>query len=127
MQSTLPMIVSRLLPQFPLLIVYVVAIVLALVRWQRHPRASAFLLMGAGLLLANSIGWSVAYQVVMSSQAVGSGPMTLGRVFSIMGIVSGLIAAVGHGLMVAAVFAGRDRESSGFPVHATPPPPPRFR
>ncbi len=94
--SGLTMVVSLL----PVLIIEIIGIMLAVLRWRRHPMASMLFLVGAVL----RVSVSLAYQVM--PQLVGfDGP---GRSVLYMGL--GLMGAIGLGLLVAAVFVERSVE-----------------
>jgi len=93
-------------------IVYIVGIVFALRRWQRHPAVSKWAFIGFALLLLNSIS-NVAYKA-WGVEASQRGLTTEG--FIAVGIVYGfaqqIIAVVGFAYLIAAIFGYRNIEGS---------------
>jgi hypothetical protein len=124
--TTIDYLIRSIGPQIPLLILYVVVIVLALTRRERHRVSATYALAGAAVLLvqtiANSIIWVVLVTSPMRSSNIGTWYMTLA-------VVNGLMHAVGIGLIAAGVFAGRGESAvyAAFPVATVaggaPPPP----
>jgi hypothetical protein len=99
---------TRFLAQSPLYLVWLGGAILALVRWQQHPRVSLLALAGLGVLFVNSLA-GVALNATVPMM-ITSGAMRGGRMGTILGvcsIVSTVASAVGYGLLLAAVFSGR--------------------
>lgn len=123
MQSPLLPVLQQLSPQVPLLLVLIGAIVLAVMNWNRHRVPAVLAFSGAAIQL---LIWAIAlFLFVMASPSSSQ--------FRIWNIVFVLLRAVGVGLLVAAVFAGREPVNlpgRGFEVDRSgsmPPPVPRFR
>lgn len=82
--------------------VLLVALVLAVARWQRHPRVSLFALIGAGLGLAQC---ALAGAVLSSRLRGGFWPPFFDRVLMLPAY---MVSPVSWGFMVAAVFCRRE-------------------
>jgi len=95
-------VLLALLPRLPLLLIMTVGLVLAVVRWERHPLTSLLFALGAAIELVVTMVYAVVPVVVTSvSQMM--------PVF----YVTGAVDWVGTALLVGAVFVER-------PVSATP-------
>jgi hypothetical protein len=100
-------LLAALLTTAPLLLVNAVGIVLAIVYWKRHPRASVLLVLGLGVLvvvpvlaaLASTVGYPWLFRHARTD-----------TVRTILPVVSGVwsvLTAVGHALIIWAVLADR--------------------
>jgi hypothetical protein len=92
----------------PQLLVYVAGGILAVAWWRRHPLASGLALGGLGLKLVASllqVAWSHHLNRVIAEGRLE--PSQVQARMTAVGVVDGLMHAVGLGLIVAAVFAGR--------------------
>ncbi|HHX45701.1 MAG TPA: hypothetical protein GX714_17230 [Chloroflexi bacterium] len=101
-------LIAGLLTQVAMLAVWAVGLLLAVIRWRRHPRASALLVAGLVVHLFLSvvgIGLNVALPWLVHS---GSGAR-VGVILQIVTVVRSLIGAVGWGLVLAGAFADRGR------------------
>jgi len=105
---------SNLLVQTPVLLVYLIATVLALMFWRRSPSTGILVLLGAGLLLFVGVLWPFAFQyaIVMRGE-LGWEHENLGVALQVLGLISSLARAVGVGLLVAAAFVGRRASANG--------------
>ena len=59
---------------------------------------------------------------VVSNRAAGAA--TVGQTVAVMSVAFGLVRAVGMGLLIAGVFAGRSNVDAGFPVGSQAAQPP---
>ena len=101
-------ILRQLLAQSPLLLVYLIAIVLALVFWRRSPTPSVLVFLGAVLLLVITVAHASAFQYLVGIRPPWVGDSRrLGRVLTTLNLLSTLIQACGLALVVAAAFVGR--------------------
>ncbi|RMF33497.1 MAG: hypothetical protein D6759_06865 [Chloroflexi bacterium] len=110
MREILVLFLTQLGGQSPLLLAYLVGIVLALVFWRRYPRPCAFTLVAMGLLVLTLLGQTFlgAYFVVYRGAGVGWGAGRVGRVLMVNTLIGSLIRALAFGLLLAAVFVGRE-------------------
>ncbi len=93
--------------QAPLYIVWLIGIVLALVRWRHHPRASLLMVIALALAVADQIG-GILVNLFLPS-LVGQ-LLPIGSMGMFLTAVSGLrslLSAVVFGLLLAAVFVER--------------------
>jgi len=104
-----------ILTQLPQYLVWVAGAVVALARWQRHPRVSLLVLIGVALLLVDSlagVGFNAATGALLAWRA------TRGNVGVLRGLLQGcravfsIVAAIGFGLVLGAVFVERAPQSS---------------
>jgi hypothetical protein len=101
--------VSSCLTQLPLLLVWLVGIVLAVTRWQRHPKVSLLALIALVLALLETILnglLSVWLPMMLTEQGMDS--MQIGTVFGVWRFISSIVGAVIWGLVLAAIFRWRD-------------------
>jgi cyanate permease len=91
---------SVVLSACPAVLLWVVAIVIAVVKWQQQPVASALLLSGGVIEMMLRVAYAVVPQMLISR---GVATTQLSIIYGVMGFV-GLI---GSGLIIAAVFADR--------------------
>jgi hypothetical protein len=108
---------SQLAGQLPVLMVYVGGMALCAMWWRRARGAAMWALMGLTLMLVATVG-STAMQTYLFATRVqaGTSAQQLGHVLFAVGIGSSIVRAIGLGMVVAAVFVGRQREESGFEV-----------
>jgi hypothetical protein len=97
-------LVLSLFSRFPLVLVYLAAIVAAIVTWRRHPRASALALCGALILLfagGLEFFWEfLLFDVIEIDEMIDF-------IDVMMLWVTPLVQAFGMALLVAAIFVGR--------------------
>lgn len=82
----------------PHLVVDLVALALAVSRWNRHPMASMFLAVGTVLRLVTMLSNVFLARLFVSGEAMGAAYA-----------LAGLVSAAGYALTVAAVFADREK------------------
>jgi hypothetical protein len=117
-----------LLGQSPVLFVYVLGLILALVFWKRYPGPCLFLLIATVLLLVVSVTQTFATQYLIHARAEkGWKDNELGLMLSTVGLAGGVLRAVGFGFLLAAVFLGRGVAQRGTPSEALRPPGPALR
>ena len=104
---------TQLAGQSPVLFVYLVGIVLALVFWRRYPRPCAFTVIAMGLLMLTSVGQTFVDLYLVVYRGIGQGwdPERLRWVLTANALAGVFVRALAFGLLLAAVFV--DRESRG--------------
>ena len=90
----------QLVNQSPMLLVYLVAFVLALIFLQRAPKPALLTLCGSTILLAVAVGGAVVQSLLISNGAMPT-------VLALTGLAAGCVRALATGLLVAAIFLGR--------------------
>lgn len=99
---------SSLLVQLPIILVWIVGLVLALIYRQRHPKVSALAfisILGLFIMLVISTYTSVWLSLGLHSQGIS--PSQIGITLAVRGIVTSLISTVFWALLIAAIFIGR--------------------
>ncbi len=104
-----------LAPHLPLYLVWLAGIILALVRWRQHPRASLLTVIALGVFILDAVLGVLTnlwVQQVVQAARSGSG-LSVGEQLAIISIVrsavDALLATVGFGLLVAAALISRRR------------------
>lgn len=114
LSSFLMQTLTQLAVQLPVLLVYLVGMILALMFWRRCPGACAYALLGAGLLLFLAIGQTVVNMYLVSHQSeIGVSMSNFGALLSAIAVVCSLIRALAYALLFAAVFVGRRPPAQG--------------
>ena len=111
MSSSASQLISSIATQMPMLAIFVVGIVVALVLWSKHPKVSALAMLGLGILLLNSIGMSIVQSLLIASQNKGGGMSAeaFSRTMQVVGLVRAVIGAGGFVVLIWAIFADRPR------------------
>lgn len=124
MDSMVTSVLAQLVVQTPVLGMYVVGLILALIFWPRCPLAGALAAGGLGLLLLVTVGFALAqiylfHRTSDSNWSINDHAWRL----TVLGLASSVLRAVGLGLLVAAVFVGRGRRRTNQTLVSSPPPP----
>ena len=118
--TALMMFFSQTLMAAPLLLVYVVGMVLAARWWRQAPRAAMLALSGFALLLLATLGGSAVQALLVAGTPAGA-LASMAIKMQVYFFVFTVLRAIGTGLVLAAVFAGRPRASGGFDVQGVAP------
>ncbi len=110
---TFASLLANLFSQLPYYLVLLAGALVAVARWRRHPRASLLVVAGAvvlGLssLASTSISW--ALPALAASRVLRFGYSRLANALGVCRSVLSVMAAIGYGLLLAAVFADRASE-----------------
>ena len=117
MQSTWMMILTQLLGQGPLLLVYLGGLVVCAVMWRRTPTGAMLAIAGLGIMLIATFAQTAITTYVITNR--GAAPATsIAQTMMWIGPGMSLIRGFGLALLIAGVFANRPRvaEGSGFEV-----------
>jgi hypothetical protein len=108
----------------PMIVVWVIGIILALLRWRRHPRVSQLAITAFAVMIGSTVVVRTLY-VWLPTVVRNRGWSTseLGTIFTAVGIVSTLINAVAWALVICAIFGWRDQRQK---ENLFPPAPPAF-
>ncbi len=101
---------TRFLAQLPVYLVWLVGAIVAVVRWRRHPRVSLLAVAGLAVLFLSSLVSTAANSMLpmmVASGALRGSFSRMATVLAVCSIVFAVIAAVGYGLLLAALFSGR--------------------
>jgi len=121
MNSSFTIFLSQLLSMSPMLLVCVGGMVFAGVWWRRAPKAAMYAMAGLAITLLAMLLSPLIQVYVVSNRAAGAA--TVGQTVAVMSVAFGLVRAVGMGLLIAGVFAGRSNVDAGFPVGSQEQPP----
>ncbi len=100
---------GSLLTQLPVILVWLAGFILAVTRWQRHPKSSLFLTLALIIFAGQTLFKSIidfALPVYMIQQG-GSGSQ-MGIVFVGLGVLRAIVAAIAWILVLLAVFSERE-------------------
>jgi hypothetical protein len=117
--ALLPYVFIQFLTWLPLYLLWMVGIILALVRWQRHPKVSilaglAFLILIVnGMASTMTMAWLPGY--LQSAQNYSA--EQLGQVLSVVRVFFNLVSAVAWSLILVAIFGERNRRGSVTDMH----------
>ncbi len=114
MSNSVPEILVNLAWSIPYLIVYLVAAVIAIVRWSQHPSASLLVLLAVIVLTFTAIVGDAAFTLAIHAREdAGWDAGQLGFVLSALRLVRVLLSTVGLTLLISAVFTGRPTTAVG--------------
>jgi hypothetical protein len=104
-------LLKDLLEQLPSLLTILVLLVVAIVRWKRHPKVSLLASAGLTLLLLNAIVFGAVYawvpNVLIESALTGNRDTVARNVYLILGLATNMSLAVALGLLLGAIFIQR--------------------
>ena len=105
--TILPTLFSYLV-QFPILLVWLAGFILAIAYWRRHPRASLLTVIALVIFLLESVVntyLNLWLPLMLSERGIATFQMS--QILVVKGIVTSIILAVAWGLLIAAIFGGR--------------------
>ena len=97
---------GSLLGLCPTLLVLIVGLVVAIARWNQHPRVSMYVATGVVITVVASIGSRAFFALVPRLADSGEG-LGMSARFALVGGVSSLVHSVGLGLFIAAALVDR--------------------
>lgn len=103
------------LEQLPSFLALLAGIVFAITRWKHHPRVAMVVVIALVYLLLHFILFTIVYNVVprwviRSSGSYQDFRTVIDRVYLILGLISNGAAAIGFGVLLAAIFMRRRPE-----------------
>jgi hypothetical protein len=117
------MYLQQMAGQTPVLLVYLVAMILALVFWRRCPGPCALTLVSIGLLLVTTLAQPVVFLYLnrVGHIQLGWPHERFGWAMAATALVGSVIRAAAFSLLLTAVFIGRKRVPPTAPSRALPP------
>lgn len=91
-------------------VVCVIGFVLVILNWSRYPSASLLAFLGLGIIFLNLIAGVATNLLIPKMAADGA---NLARIFGLLGIVRSIADAVGTGLLLFAIYTGRQWAQAG--------------
>lgn len=114
--SMIVSVLTQYVIQIPIFVILIVGIVLAISRWERHPQVSLLALIGLGiLLLQRLVGGFLNVWLPMRMTTGTMSVTSMGWLMSARNLISALLAAVAYGLIVTAIFRGRNSGAESEP------------
>jgi hypothetical protein len=102
------------LEQLPTFLALLAGIVFAMTRWKHHPRIAMVVVIALVFLLLHLIVFTIVYNVVprwvIRSGSYQDFRTVIDRVYLILGLISNGAAAIGFGVLLAAIFMRRRSE-----------------
>ena len=110
MKSDLFQLVREVAVQFPSLLALLVCLVIALVRWKRHPRASLVASLAFVLLMLHGLFFAAIY--IWIPHWLGEGTAESHRTFyNMFGLFASVLFAIAMAILLVAVFIDRKQTS----------------
>jgi type IV secretory pathway VirB3-like protein len=111
-------VLSSLLIQIPVLLVGLVGIMLALVFWNRCPKAALLAIIAFAMFFVITLidtYMSMTFSLVYARERAWTSAQ-LGVYFSIKSVVASVLRAVAYLLLLLAIFGWRNERRAGFPI-----------
>ncbi len=103
-----------LLPRTPILLLALVGILIAIVRWKRHPKVSVLTFLGLGLFLIQSLTFMFVYYYLPRLPQTGWALSSMNTLFSVVQVCQDFLFAIVIVLLVTAAFSSRQQQISSF-------------
>jgi hypothetical protein len=104
-------LLRALLEQLPSLLVMLACMIYAIVRWRRHPRVSALVLLSLGWLIACAFISAVVYNWIpdwfLRSADPSNTESVAQNIYLVLGLVSNVSISAGLIALLAAIFTQR--------------------
>src|SRR5215471_5210321 len=110
MSQILTLFLKTAAEQSPILLIYIVAIFLAVIFWERGPRPSGLVLIAILVLLVATIGQMFLFAYLASSSARAADAHAIPQLLwmqSAIAFAGSILRAVGMSILLAAVWVGR--------------------
>ncbi len=115
--QVLVMAMSQMLPRLPLFVAWIVAVLLAVLRWKQHPRVSMLVVAAVAVLaLETIVNAFVVTSMPMMMRSSGTSLASMGVFMAVYSTVSNVIAAGAWGMMIAAAFGWRSTQPTSASV-----------
>ena len=101
------------LEQLPSFLALIAGIVFAITRWKRHPKVAMVVVIALAFLFLAQVIFTIVYVVVpswaiRSSEGYENIRIVIERIYLLLGLLSNGAAAIGFGLLLAAIFMRRN-------------------
>ena len=121
--DTVTVFFSVLLPQFPIYLIVLIGIALAISRWRKHPAVSRLTLIALSVWLVVSIVDTILSVWAPTLRDQGWTYSEITQFIMVKSYFSMFVRAIVWVLTLMAIFGWRGEQAS---VTSTPPPPPQF-
>lgn len=107
--------------RWPVMLVVLMGLVFAIIRWRRHPKVSALTVAGLLLFQLQSLAFSSLYYFLPRLADHGWTWRSIDHLSIVLDICHDLVFTVAFALLAVAIFTGRTRqETASQPANATP-------
>lgn len=106
-QNVVGYIFRSLAYSLPMILIWLVGIVIAVLNWRKTPRVSLLAVIALLLFLVETFGFSIAYSALLYNSRGNYGQFEW--LYLILSVVRSLIASVAFGLLLAAIWVGRQK------------------
>ena len=91
---------------YPLVIVWIIGLLLAIRSWQRHPQVSAAVLVSIGCMLVATVGQQVVYSFLRPATITGTDDVVI--YWQMTAVIASLLRTAGWLAIFVAIFGWRD-------------------
>jgi hypothetical protein len=106
--------------QLPLFLVWLIGLIVAIVRWGRHPRVSGLILVGVFAAAGATFGAQIVFRLIPVLFKDGD----FGRIFPLVSGFASLVHALAWTCLLLAAFSGREATPGNTPFGAQDALPP---
>jgi hypothetical protein len=99
-------VLRNVLTQLPSLLTLLICLIIALVRWKRHPKVSAIAAFAFIFIILHGLFFSAAYIWIPRLFVSGSFQENP-RIYSLLGLLANILFAVALAILLSAVFVDR--------------------
>lgn len=104
---------SSIATQFPVILVWIIGIILAVVYWKRAPRPAGYTLIALSIFIVTALlGVAINSNLVLGLHARGIPIRQLSLLVGGLNILISLVRAFGWGLILAAIFTAWPQAAS---------------
>ncbi|NPV07677.1 MAG: hypothetical protein HPY83_06900 [Anaerolineae bacterium] len=100
-------LLSNYVMRLPLLLLWLIAVIIALARWRQMPRVAPLVMLGLLIALLDAVVGGIVSTWLPMSLAQTAGPQRLALLTSVLTLVRSSVQAVAWGLVLWAAFSDR--------------------
>jgi hypothetical protein len=117
--ALLPYVFMQFLTWLPLYLLWLLGIILAVIRWQRHPKVSILAGLAFVILIVNGMASTITFAWLPGYLQTGQNYSAeqVGQVLSVARVFFNLVSAVAWALILVAIFAERSRSGNVTDMH----------
>lgn len=98
--------------RWPVMLVVLVGVIVALIRWKRHPKVSALTLTGLVLFQLQSLGFASVYYFLPHLARRGWTYTSIGNLSIVLDVCHDIVFSIAIVLLAVAVFTSRHYKSA---------------
>ncbi len=100
----------------PFFVLCGIGIALAIIRWRQHPRVSLFVVLACSIDIVLGLVGAALTALPLWYLGRGGTNVELGMVMATANLVTGIVRVVAFGLLLVAVFSGRQASTANAPA-----------